>query len=133
VTVVNEPGGTSGGAGVIVTPQTITVTLGGQPVSYTIVLESEPSAAVTLSVHADAPLVVTPAQIVFTPANWNQPQTVTISAIQTDLALAAQESMVRHSVQSADINYNNLGAPTLVVDITEQSERGELFLPTIMH
>jgi len=91
-------------------------------------LESKPAQAVTLLMHADAPLIASPAQLVFSPSNWNKPQTVTVSVDQASVASVIQQSVIRHSVQSADTDYNNLGVANLVVRIVQQNT---IFLPSL--
>ena len=68
-------------AGVTVTPTDLAVPE-ASTASYTVTLDTEPTAAVTVSVSAsgDADLSVTPAALTFTPADWNALQTVTVSA-----------------------------------------------------
>lgn len=51
--------------------------------SFTVVLASEPTADVTFAIASTdtSEATVSAAQLVFTPANWNQPQTVTVSGV----------------------------------------------------
>jgi Tol biopolymer transport system component len=56
----------------------------GKQVTFTIVLDSQPTADVTLQLLTDKPNVATvaPAQLVFTATTWSAPQTVTVSGVQ---------------------------------------------------
>ncbi len=89
-------------------PQQI-VTHEGQPgVSFTVVLDSQPSADVTIPISSSnvGEAVVSKPSLVFTPANWNVPQTVTI----TGVADGVRDSDVAYSVMlgpadSADLDY----------------------------
>ena len=60
---------------------------GGGTDSYTVVLRRAPSADVTLSCFYNPTQVsLSATSLVFTPANWNQPQTVTVTAVNdTDI------------------------------------------------
>ena len=54
----------------------------GDPVTYTVVLDSQPTDTVTIAmeVEADGQLKVTPTPLTFTAHNWDTPQTVTVLA-----------------------------------------------------
>ena len=64
--------------GVIITPPR-GAALGGETITFTVVLTSEPTAdiRVQLSVTEGFGDSITPPQLVFTPDNWNAPQTLT--------------------------------------------------------
>ena len=83
---------------------------------YTIVLTSEPTAVVTVYVTPDAETTVSPTSLVFTAANWNSAQTVTVMAIM-DLAIAEgdHQSTITHSAASLDAFYN--GAAITIDDV----------------
>ena len=72
-------------AGVTVEPTELTVTEGDSTgASYTVVLESRPTANVTMSVTAPpgAGVSVDETSLTFTDADWDEPQTVTVTAVQ---------------------------------------------------
>ena len=48
--------------------------------AYTVVLDTEPTAAVTISISAGGDVTTQPTSLLFTPTNWDTPQTVTVSA-----------------------------------------------------
>jgi hypothetical protein len=69
-------------AGITVVPPGGLSTLeSGTVVTFTVVLDSEPTAAVTIPVSSDdtSEGAVSPASLVFTAANWNVPQEVTVT------------------------------------------------------
>ena len=72
-------------AGVTVTPARLTVNENGSE-TYTVVLDTLPTAAVTVGVTAsgDSDLSVSSAALTFTTSNWNTAQTVTVSAADDD-------------------------------------------------
>ena len=75
--------------GVIVTPTAFTVTEGGASASYTVVLGSEPTGTVTITLGGLAAakaqsLVVNPTSLTFNRGNWNRPQPVTVTAAEDD-------------------------------------------------
>ena len=80
--------------GVRVTPTALTVTEGGAATSYTVVLTTEPSGTVTITLGsaglasaADQSLVVNPKSLTFTRGNWNIRQVVSVRAAEDDDAL----------------------------------------------
>ena len=75
--------------GVRVTPTALTVTEGGAGDKYTVVLTTEPSGTVTITLGglADArtqSLVVNPTSLTFNRGNWKIPQPVTVTAAEDD-------------------------------------------------
>ncbi|MEI6775322.1 MAG: Calx-beta domain-containing protein, partial [Chloroflexales bacterium] len=121
-------------AGVIVTPATPILSLaeGGRTSSYTVVLGSQPLADVTIAVSADArlrvgiPAPALPAlSLTFTPGNWNQPQTVTVSAFDDAIAQISPDfRQVTHSATSADPKYNAITIASVGANITDNDSAG---------
>lgn len=76
-------------AGVVVNPTAgLVTTEAGGTASFTVVLNSEPGAMVTVPVASTntAEGTVSVATLTFTPANWNVPQTVTVTGVDDALA-----------------------------------------------
>jgi len=101
-------------AGVAIAPQQFTLEEGGASVSYSVVLESQPVAAVTINLSPNRELAVQPAQLVFTPANWSTPQTIQLAAVDDkidedgDGNLTPHSGRIDHLVRSGDPKYNVL-------------------------
>ena len=53
--------------------------------TYTIALSGQPTADVTIAATGGTQVAAAPASITFTAANWNTPQTVTVSAVQDSI------------------------------------------------
>ena len=89
--------------GVVVSKTALTVSEGGSA-SYTVVLESEPTAAVTIEVtgHAGTELTVSPTRLTFTAMDWAVAQTVAVSAAEDDDTLADPEVVLSHAVNGGD-------------------------------
>ena len=49
--------------------------------SYTVVLNTQPTGNVTITVTSDSQTTVSPTTLTFTSANWNIQQTVTVTAV----------------------------------------------------
>ncbi len=72
-------------AGITVTPTSgLTTTEGGGTATFTIKLNSQPTANVTIGLSSSnsSEGVVSPASLVFTPANYGSPQTVTVTGVE---------------------------------------------------
>ena len=76
-------------AGIIVSPASgLTTTEAGQTATFTIRLASEPSATVTIGLSSSDTTegTVSPANMIFTQANWNVPQTATVTGVNDTLS-----------------------------------------------
>lgn len=79
--------------------------------TYEIVLSDQPTSAVQISLSPDSQLDVgngqeQPSELVFTPENWNIPQTVTVTAVDdSDIEAEIHTSTINHAVSSTDPNY----------------------------
>ena len=93
--------------------------------SYTVVLDSQPSGAVTVTAaSADVGAVtVTPTVLTFTTGNWDTAQTVTVTAEQDNDA--DDESVdVSYTAASTDAVYNNLAGDVVTVTVTDNDDAG---------
>ncbi|MFA5137038.1 MAG: peptidoglycan-binding protein [Patescibacteria group bacterium] len=89
--------------------------------SYTVRLNSQPSANVTVAVtSADSTQVtVSSTSLTFTPYNWNVPQIVTVIPVHDFIDQTITQSIViSHSVSSTDTNYNSAGVSVASVQTT---------------
>ncbi len=100
------------------------VTEGGNGDSYTLVLTSQPTATVTINIVHDAQVDVSPFVVNFTTGNWSVPQMITVIAADDAMAEGLHQSTITHSVASADAMYNNLPAPSVPVNITDNDSAG---------
>ena len=72
---------------------------------YTIVLDTEPTADVTVEIQAyprTQIIAVSPLTLTFTADNWNTLQTVTVTAAQDDDAVADDPLTLTHAVSGGD-------------------------------
>lgn len=120
-----------GPVGVILTESggTTNVAEGGGTDSYTLVLKSRPTADVLITVQPDGQAVASggagsPMVLTFTPADWDQPQTVTVTAINDAIAEGAHVSSIAHSVASADTVYNNWVMGAVTANIQDNDTAG---------
>ncbi len=111
---------TSARAGVLIveTGGSTDVTEGGADDSYTLVLTSQPSSAVTITLSSSNELLLMPATVTFTPSTWNVAQSVSVKAVYTGVPEADHSDTITQTAASADPNYNHLTIPSIVVNIT---------------
>ncbi|MBW4561106.1 MAG: PQQ-dependent sugar dehydrogenase [Mojavia pulchra JT2-VF2] len=95
------------------------ITEGGASDSYSLVLNSQPTADVTINLVPGNQISANKTSLTFTPANWNVAQTVTISAVNDNVAEGAQTANITHTITTTDSNYKNLTVPNLAVDIID--------------
>ncbi|MGH7143887.1 MAG: beta strand repeat-containing protein, partial [Planctomycetota bacterium] len=93
------------------------VTVGGNTDSYTLVLTAEPNADVTITATPDQYVTLSPLQVTFTALNWNLPQTITVTAVEDNIA-GTYTSTITHVVTSADPHFSGLLVPNVVANVT---------------
>ncbi len=104
---------------VVVSPERLALTEGGSG-SYTVVLDTAPSANVTVAVASDnAAVTVGTSSLTFTTQNWNTAQSVTVTA-GGDADAVDEAAAVTNTASSTDTSYNGLsGEVRVVVDDDE--------------
>ncbi len=132
--------------GVTVTPTALTVDEGGPAMSYTVVLNSEPTGTVSVrlggltapgtgdaatSVSATSQsLVVTPTRLAFTRGSWSIPQTVTVRAPEDDdgnSTTTAAPVVLTHDVIGG--GYDDEDASNVRVTVRDNDTPGLLVTP----
>jgi len=93
---------------------------GGATDSYTVVLNTQPTANVTINITSGTQVTTSPASnVIFTPANWNVPQTVTVTAVDDAIIEGNHTGTITHSVTSSDANYNGVTVASVDATITD--------------
>ena len=99
----------------------------GGTASFTVVLNSKPTANVTVSVHVSKPREATlsASAVAFTPVNWNSPQTVTIKGQDDDIADGTQPFFViTDAASSMDAKYAGLDPPDVSCSNVDNDSAG---------
>ena len=118
--------------GVTVEPTALTVAEGGSG-SYTVVLDTEPTAEVTVSVAGAAGDVsASPTELTFTTSNWSAAQTVTVSVAEDDDALTDAAVTLTHTAASMDSDYDGATFDEVTVTITDNDAAGVTVEPTAL-
>jgi Ca2+-binding RTX toxin-like protein len=95
------------------------VTEGGATDSYTVVLNTQPTSDVTITLNTGTQLTSSPSTLNFTTANWNTAQTVTISAVDDTFVEGTHTGVIAHTIASTDPNYSTLTIPSITANITD--------------
>ena len=105
-------------AEVVINSNSITTIEEGQATSYEVVLTASPTSPVTVDFNTSDRIQPIPA-IIFDDTNWNLPQSVTIFAIDDEIAQGNQTDLITHSVESLDPNFENLIPAKVSVEVTD--------------
>ncbi|MBX7147565.1 hypothetical protein K1X76_00645 [bacterium] len=113
-------------AGVSVTQSggTTTVTEGGATDSYSVVLTSQPTNTVTITLTHSAQITLSTETLTFGAGNWNTPQTVTVTAYNDSVAEGSLNTTITQTASSSDVNYNNISVGSVVTNITDNDSAG---------
>lgn len=95
------------------------VTEGGSSDSYTIVLSRAPRRNVQVALTSDGETLVEPSSITFTRGNWSAAQAIAVSAVDDDVVEGPHTGVIRHTVSSADGNYDGITVADVLVHITD--------------
>jgi autotransporter-associated beta strand protein len=121
-------------AGITVTPATgLTTTEAGGTATFTIVLNTQPTADVTIPLSSSDTTegTVSPASVTFTTANWNVPQTVTITGVNDAIVDGAiAYNVVTGTATSTDPAYTGINAADVAVSNTDNDAVGVTVAPT---
>ncbi|MEK0191193.1 FG-GAP-like repeat-containing protein [Microcoleus anatoxicus] len=130
LTVTNTDNDTPG---ITINPTGLTTSEAGGKANFTVQLNSQPTANVTIGLSSDnvAEGTVSTNSLTFTPANWNQVQTVTVTGVDD---LVADGNVVYKIVTAAavstDANYNNLNPLDVTVTNSDNETPGITVNPT---
>ena len=113
--------GTAPTTGVTVRPTALTIAEGGRG-TYTVVLDTEPAAEVTVSVFAGSGLSVDRFPV-FGVTDWATPQTVTVTADQ-DANDQDETHRISHQTSSTDGDYHGLTVDEVEVTVTDDEGTG---------
>jgi hypothetical protein len=113
-------------AGILITETagSTDVSEAGQTDIYTVKLQSQPSSNVTIQIQTDGQVKTLPSTLTFTPSNWNQSQTIAVSAVNDLVAEGNHTGTISHLVSSSDLNYAGLTPANLIVNIADDDTAG---------
>ncbi|KAA3664513.1 MAG: hypothetical protein DWQ04_05355 [Chloroflexi bacterium] len=97
---------------------------GGTTDSYSVVLTTEPTADVTITLTVDDDVQLSEPTLTFTAANWDTAQTVMVTAVDDDIAEGSHSRAITHSAASSDNDYYSIGINDVTVTITDNDTAG---------
>ena len=99
--------------------------------SYSVVLDTEPSALVTVTVsgHSGSDVSVSPTRLTFTTGNWDTAQSVTVTAADDDDGVG-DEVTLTHTVAGGD--YQGAAADDVTVTVTDDDTPAVTVSPTAL-
>ena len=115
-------GTTTDPPGVTVSPTALTVTEEDVTgASYTVVLDRQPAADVTVTIggHAGTNVTPSPTSLTFTTSNWSRSQSVFVST-STDANTTNESVRLTHTAASSDSLFDDITIPSLIVNVDDQ-------------
>ncbi len=120
--------------GITIHPTTgLVTTEAGGTSSFTVVLDTEPTADVTIGLSSSDTTegTVSPTSVTFTTANWHTAQTVTVTGVDDAIADGnIAYTIVTAAATSTDVNYNGLNATDVSVTNNDNETPGITISPT---
>ena len=119
--------------GVIITESSgsTNVTEGGATDSYIVVLNTQPTDDVTITINPDAQVTVDQPTLTFTNGDWDTPQTVTVIAVDDATIEGDHTSTITHIATSSDPDYDGISISDVTADITDNDVE-VILSPTIV-
>ena len=95
--------------------------------TYTVVLDSQPTADVTVTPTSsdDGAVTVAPASYTFTPGKWDTAATFTVSGVADDDSVDESVS-ISHRASSQDGKYNSIPVSSVSVAVTESQQQQQV-------
>lgn len=120
---VLPPNGSTG-VSIFESDGTTSVSEDGSADSYSVVLNSPPTANVTVQVAPNSQIDLgagagVPVSLTFTPANALLPQTIAVTAVDDVIFEGAHSGLIQHSTTSEDIAYDGLAVASTNVSIQD--------------
>jgi hypothetical protein len=121
-------------AGVTVSPTSgLVTTEAGGTAAFTVVLTSQPTAAVTIPLSSSKPTegTVSPALLIFTTVNWNIAQTVTVTGVDDAIVDGTVAyTIITGAASSTDPIYNGRAVADVSVSNSDNDSAGVTVTPT---
>lgn len=92
---------------------------GGTTDSYTIVLNSQPTAEVIININSGSQTSANINSLIFSPNTWNLPQTVTLTAVNDAVIEGNHTQTISHTASSTDAKYNGISILPITANITD--------------
>ena len=115
-------------AGVTVSPASELITTEAlATATYTLTLDCEPVSDVTIDISSSdtGEGTISPVQVIFSSANWNTPQTVTITGVNDDIDDDDQSyTIINSNTNSSDTHFDNINVTDVSVTNIDNDDAG---------
>lgn len=106
--------------GITVSETSLTATEGQVGDTFTVVLNSKPANGVTVGISiVSSEVSLSTSSLTFDSTNWNEPQIVTVTAIDDTDREASHNDTLSFTVTSSDANYNGMSLSTIPVTVLD--------------
>lgn len=95
------------------------VTEGGETDSYSVVLDSQPTSDVIITINNSQQILTNRRTLTFTAENWNVAQNVIVSAVDDSLIQGNRSDNITFTATSNDTNYNDIAISPVEVNIID--------------
>ena len=126
ISAFNQTGDMTGimpGVTITETDSSTDISEDGDTDTYEVTLDSQPTEEVTVTITPDGESTTDVTTLTFNSTNWNIAQTVTIEAVDDNLAEGDHTSTISHTVSGA-IEYDGLTVEDVVANITDNDFAG---------
>lgn len=96
----------------------------GATAVYSLTLTSQPTDTVHITLTTDDQVIITPTLIDFTPLDWQTVQTVTVTAVDDQIAKGVHSSQINHTGHSSDPQFDSRLLPQVTIFITDNDQAG---------
>jgi hypothetical protein len=103
------------------------VTEGGATDTYDVVLDTQPTDDVTITITPDSQCTTdAPGGILtFTDVNWDTPQTVTVTGVDDDVdEVSPHPCVITQTASSVDVDYDGISVATVTANVTDNDTAG---------
>ncbi|MDF3822760.1 hypothetical protein P3G55_22880 [Leptospira sp. 96542] len=122
----------SDGAGIIISKTTLVGAEGGNSDQYLITLTNQPTADVRITMTTNSQIQILGSQhLIFTPSNWSESQTLSVTAVDDSLVEGAHTSLIVHEVVSEDPRYNGFSINNVPFRITDNDAPNDFSLVSV--
>ncbi|MEL7509558.1 MAG: carbohydrate-binding domain-containing protein [Cyanobacteria bacterium J06554_1] len=114
-------------AGILITEtnDSTQVTEGSSVDSYTVVLATQPTSDVTITLQVDGnQLTTNESTLTFTTTNWDQAQTINVTPVDDTAVEGIHTSTISHTASSADTSYDSVQVSDVEVTILDNDSSG---------
>ena len=86
---------------------------------YTVVLRSQPTFDVTVTISPNSQQTTDEVSLTFTPLDWDIPQPVVTTAVDDEIIECPHTGLITHTAVSQDLNYDGIAVDSVIPNISD--------------